>query len=92
MLLMCENTKIRPAETIPGIGRGRIKENDGGGQIQLLYILRTLVNVTMYTQNNNNEKEKRRKRNVFFCRTIDMKTKKYDIFKIQIVRDNACGG
>jgi hypothetical protein len=23
--------KMRPVETVPGMGRGRIKENDGGG-------------------------------------------------------------
>jgi hypothetical protein len=27
---MYENGKMIPAETIPGIGGGRIKENDGG--------------------------------------------------------------
>jgi hypothetical protein len=26
------NGKIRPAETISGIGEGEIKENDGGGE------------------------------------------------------------
>jgi hypothetical protein len=29
---MYENRKMRPAETIPGIGEGRIKENGGGGE------------------------------------------------------------
>jgi hypothetical protein len=30
---MCDNGKMRPAETIPGMGGGRgIKENDGGGE------------------------------------------------------------
>jgi hypothetical protein len=28
---MCENGKLRPVETIPGMRGGRIKENDGGG-------------------------------------------------------------
>jgi hypothetical protein len=28
--LMYENIKMRPAETVPGMGVGRIKENDGG--------------------------------------------------------------
>jgi hypothetical protein len=27
-----ENGKMRPVETIPGMGGGRIKENDGGGE------------------------------------------------------------
>jgi hypothetical protein len=27
-----------PVEIIPGMGRGGIKENDGGGEIQLCYI------------------------------------------------------
>jgi hypothetical protein len=26
------NGKIRPAETIPGMGEGRIKKNGGGGE------------------------------------------------------------
>jgi hypothetical protein len=29
---MYENGKMRPAETIPGIGEGRIKENDEGNE------------------------------------------------------------
>jgi hypothetical protein len=29
---MYENRKMRPVETIPGVGVGRIKENDGGGE------------------------------------------------------------
>jgi hypothetical protein len=29
---MYENGKMRPAETIPGMGGGRIKENDGGDE------------------------------------------------------------
>jgi hypothetical protein len=29
---MCVNGKIRLVETIPGIGVGRIKENDAGGE------------------------------------------------------------
>jgi hypothetical protein len=30
---MYVNRKMRSIETIPVIGRGRIKENDGGGEI-----------------------------------------------------------
>jgi hypothetical protein len=33
-------------------GRGRIKENDGGGEFN--YIVRTFVNVAMYPHYNNN--------------------------------------
>jgi hypothetical protein len=29
---MCANAKMRHAETIPGMGKGRIKENDGRGE------------------------------------------------------------
>jgi hypothetical protein len=29
---MYENGKMRPVETIPVMGGGRIKENDGGGE------------------------------------------------------------
>jgi hypothetical protein len=30
---MYENGKMRPTETIPGIGGGEIKENDGEGDV-----------------------------------------------------------
>jgi hypothetical protein len=30
--LMYENEKMRPVETIPGMGAGGIKESDGGGE------------------------------------------------------------
>jgi hypothetical protein len=29
-VLMCESGKMRLVETVPGMGGGRIKENDGG--------------------------------------------------------------
>jgi hypothetical protein len=29
---MYENGKLRPIETVPGTGGGRIKEHDGGGE------------------------------------------------------------
>jgi hypothetical protein len=32
---MCSCMKMRPVKTIPGMGGGRIKENDGGGRIQI---------------------------------------------------------
>jgi hypothetical protein len=35
---MSVNGKMRPVETIPGMGGVRKKENDGGGWIQLWYI------------------------------------------------------
>jgi hypothetical protein len=31
-VLMYENGKMRPVKTIPGMGGGGIKENDGGGE------------------------------------------------------------
>jgi hypothetical protein len=41
--------KMRPVETIPGMGGGRIKENDGGGEFKRIfrYIITTFVNATM---------------------------------------------
>jgi hypothetical protein len=36
-VLMYENGKMRPVETIPGMGGGRIKENDGGGEFNMIY-------------------------------------------------------
>jgi hypothetical protein len=44
---------LRPVETVPGMGVGGIKNNYEGG-IQLWYIVRTLVNVIMYSQYNKN--------------------------------------
>jgi hypothetical protein len=34
---MYENGKMRPDETIPGIGGGAIKENDGGVNSTMIY-------------------------------------------------------
>jgi hypothetical protein len=31
---MYENGTMRPVETIPGMGGGEIKENDGGGEFK----------------------------------------------------------
>jgi hypothetical protein len=46
MVLMYENGKMRPVETILGMGEGEIK-NDGGGEFNC-YPVRTFVNVTIY--------------------------------------------
>jgi hypothetical protein len=46
--------KMRPVRTIPGMGEGGMKVNDGGGEFN--YDIRTYVNVTMYPQHNNNNK------------------------------------
>jgi hypothetical protein len=43
---MCVNGKMRPVKTIPGMG-GEINENDGGW-IQVQYITRPFVNITIY--------------------------------------------
>jgi hypothetical protein len=40
-------------------GKGRIKENDGGGEFN--YDIRTFVNVSMYPQCNNNITKKRKR-------------------------------
>jgi hypothetical protein len=37
---MYVNGKMRPDETSPGMGRGKMKENDGGGEFN--YDIRTL--------------------------------------------------
>jgi hypothetical protein len=34
---MYENGKMRPVETIPGMGKGEIKENDGGMNSTRMY-------------------------------------------------------
>jgi hypothetical protein len=45
---MCENSKMRPGESIPRVGGGKIKENRGGGDT------RNFENVTVYSQYNSN--------------------------------------
>jgi hypothetical protein len=46
---MYVNGKMKPVETIPGMERG-IKRECWRGWIQLWYIVRTLVNATIYPQ------------------------------------------
>jgi hypothetical protein len=49
-----------------------IKENDGGGRIQLPYTVRTFVNATMFPQYNNiikNKKIHRQEENI--CKSYD---------------------
>jgi hypothetical protein len=53
---MYGNGKMRPIETLPGIGGGGIKENDGGDEFK--YDIRTFINVIMYPQYNNNNNNK----------------------------------
>jgi hypothetical protein len=48
---------MRPVETIPGMGGKEVKENDGRGWIQLWYIVRAFVNVTMCPQYSNKNKK-----------------------------------
>jgi hypothetical protein len=52
---MYVNEKMIPVETIPVMGAGGIKENDGW--IQILYMVRTFANVTIYPQYNSNNKK-----------------------------------
>jgi hypothetical protein len=40
----------RTIKTIPGMGWGEIKENDGGGKFNYDKLLRTFVNVAAYLQ------------------------------------------
>jgi hypothetical protein len=42
---------MRHVESISGMGAGRIKENDGGGEFNC--DIRTLKNIIMYPQHNN---------------------------------------
>jgi hypothetical protein len=45
---MYVNGKIIPVKTIPGMGGGRIRENDGDGEFKydIFDILKTFVNAT----------------------------------------------
>jgi hypothetical protein len=45
---MRENGKMRPVETIPEMGEGKIQKNGGGCKSN--YDVRTFANVTMYPQ------------------------------------------
>jgi hypothetical protein len=47
--------KMRPVETIPGLGRKSIKEKDGGEKFNYDMLLRNFVNVTIYPKKNNNK-------------------------------------
>jgi hypothetical protein len=50
--------KMKPVETIPGMGREGMKENDGWGEFNSdIFYIRTCINVTMYPQYNNNNKK-----------------------------------
>jgi hypothetical protein len=49
------NGEMIPVETIPEMSGGGIKKNDEGGWIQVWYIVRTFVTITMYHQLNNNK-------------------------------------
>jgi hypothetical protein len=53
---MYVNGKMRPVETIPGVGGGGIKKNHGGGEPN--YNIRTAINITMHPHYNNNLKIK----------------------------------
>jgi hypothetical protein len=51
---MYENGKMRPVITIPGMEGEGDKGEWWRGWIQLWYVVRTFVNITMYPQYNNN--------------------------------------
>jgi hypothetical protein len=58
---MYVNGKMRPVETISGMGEDRIKENDEGGGFKYdIFDIRTFVNTTMSPQNNNKKRKKNR--------------------------------
>jgi hypothetical protein len=37
-----------PVETIPGMGRGEIKQNGGGGEFKYDIFVRSFINATMF--------------------------------------------
>jgi hypothetical protein len=50
------NGKMRPVETIPGMGGGGVKENETKGVNSILiYCVRTFENVTLYLKCINNK-------------------------------------
>jgi hypothetical protein len=52
LILMCENGKMRPVETVPGV-EGVIKENGQVGEFKYDIMVRTFTNVIMYPEYNN---------------------------------------
>jgi hypothetical protein len=61
---MFENGKMRPVESIPGIGRGRIRRMMEEGTSTMIYC-KNFVNVTMYPQYNINMIIKKTKKSKF---------------------------
>jgi hypothetical protein len=49
---MYENGKMRAVKTIPAMGRGEIKDNDGGVNSITIYC-KSFCNVTVYPQSRN---------------------------------------
>jgi hypothetical protein len=49
LILMCENGKMRPVETVPGV-EGVIKENGRVGEFKYDIMVRTFTNVIMYPE------------------------------------------
>jgi hypothetical protein len=43
-----KHRKMKPVKIVLRRGSGRKRENDGGGQISLRYIVSTYVNITIY--------------------------------------------
>jgi hypothetical protein len=67
---MNENRKMRHVEIIPEIEGGGDKGEWWRVWIQLWYIIRTFVNVTVYLQYNNNIIKNRKKKKVEFYSAI----------------------
>jgi hypothetical protein len=51
-----KNGKMRPVETISGIGAAGVKENDGGRMNSTLICCKSSLNVTIYLQDNNKKR------------------------------------
>jgi hypothetical protein len=56
--------KMRPVETIPGIGGRRIKENERGDEFSMMYLVywKSFCNATKYPKHNNKKKKIERKK------------------------------
>jgi hypothetical protein len=58
---VCVNGKMRPAETVPGMGGGEMKESDGGGEFSydvLEVFVGSFVSNTVYPPHNNKKNAK----------------------------------
>jgi hypothetical protein len=71
---------MRPVETIPEIGGGEMKENNGRGVNSTVTIIRTFVDVTVYLQYNNNKNKFKKDKRKNTLKSVKSRNFDYPIF------------